>query len=218
MAQKQFDEHLAKVILENCFPEKFSDLQISDKPDLRCGNNIGIEVTNCTSERVLETLNLFDTLSIKNEKSKTRSIERIEKLGAKCYTKNNAGTLMISYPGEYTNNIENSPSNKFLDAVTKKIKKLNNKNANYAKMASYELFVISKIASIPNFQIKAIFERLQQLNNKLKKYDRIYFLTNEYNLFEFNMINNTFNERILSSQINNMIDKTNNYLKEQNNE
>ena len=59
MAKKRFDEYFAKVVLEYCFPKRFTDLQIADKPDLRCGNAIGIEVTNCMPKEAAEAFNLW---------------------------------------------------------------------------------------------------------------------------------------------------------------
>lgn len=46
MGQKRFDEYFAKVVLEKCFPEKFIDLQIADKPDLRYGRSTDYNAYN----------------------------------------------------------------------------------------------------------------------------------------------------------------------------
>ena len=37
--QKRFNEFFAKIILENCFPNKFQNIEVSDKPDLRYNGN-----------------------------------------------------------------------------------------------------------------------------------------------------------------------------------
>ena len=43
--QKRFNEYFAKLILKYCYKDKYSNLQIADKPDLRdIEHNIGIEV------------------------------------------------------------------------------------------------------------------------------------------------------------------------------
>lgn len=80
MAQKRFDEYFAKVVLEKCFPEKFTDLQISDKPDLRCGNTIGIEVTNCMPTRVAEAFNLWHRVAKQGTQTPPRIFERLKQL------------------------------------------------------------------------------------------------------------------------------------------
>lgn len=56
--QKRFNEYFAKVILENCFPNKFQNIEVSDKPDLRYNvNEIGIEVAYCMPNEVVKSLN-----------------------------------------------------------------------------------------------------------------------------------------------------------------
>ena len=131
--QKRVDEYFAKAVLESCFSEKFSDLQISDKPDLRCGIDIGIEVTTCTLAKVLEAENIV--YNLKDDKNKAFRIERVKKLGAK-YSESKYGekTLMIGFPGRYTNDIDASPSKAFIDAVAKKIDCLNREYEIYADM------------------------------------------------------------------------------------
>ena len=80
MAQKRFDEYFAKVVLERCFPEKFIDLQIADKPDLRCGTEIGIEVTNCMPKKAVEAFKLWHKVSKQGEQTSPRIFERLEQL------------------------------------------------------------------------------------------------------------------------------------------
>ena len=47
---KTYEEYLAKLLLETFMPEDYSDLVCDDKPDLRMGENIGVEVTRAISE------------------------------------------------------------------------------------------------------------------------------------------------------------------------
>ena len=44
-SEKKYLEYFAKELLEHLFPERYSNIQCSDHPDLLMGNNYGIEVT-----------------------------------------------------------------------------------------------------------------------------------------------------------------------------
>lgn len=66
--QKRFNEYFAKVILEYCCKDRYSDLEISDKPDLRNKRlNIGIEVAYSMEQDRVEALNLKRLLPQANE-------------------------------------------------------------------------------------------------------------------------------------------------------
>ncbi len=45
MQNKNYYENLAKLILEEFLPQRFYDLKLSDRPDIRQADWIGIEVT-----------------------------------------------------------------------------------------------------------------------------------------------------------------------------
>ena len=80
--QKRFEEYFVKVILEYCFPEKFSDLHVSDKPDLQSSQGIGIEVTNCMPTEVAEAFNLWHRVAKEGDQTPPRILERLEQLDA----------------------------------------------------------------------------------------------------------------------------------------
>ena len=202
MQQKRYEEYFVKVVLESCFPDKFLDLQISDKPDLRCGTEIGIEVTNCMPKRVAEAFNLWHRVAKQWEQTPPRITERLEQLKAVEHD----GTGLVWQQGTYTDNIDDSPIKHFLNAVEKKVERLNSGNADYAKMESYELFVNSFIF-IPNYQIGAVLERLQVLNDKLRKFDYIYLLTNEQKLLVFDMLGGMVYPKYLYTWLDRMADK-----------
>ena len=84
----------------------------------------------------------------------------------------------------------------FFNSVKKKVNRLNSRNADYAKMDKYELFVNSAIL-IPRFYRQEIIPRLQNINNGPRKFDRIYLLTNEKNLHIFDMVNNNISIKTL---------------------
>ena len=119
MAQKRFDEYFAKVVLERCFPKRFTDLQISDKPDLRCCNTIGIEVTNCMPKEAAEAFNLWHRVAKQGEQTPQRILERLEQLKDTVHLE---GGSLIWEQGSYANgDIDNSPIKEFIKAVTHKI-------------------------------------------------------------------------------------------------
>lgn len=202
MQQKRYEEYFVKVILESCFPDKFVDLQISDRPDLRSGTNVGIEVTNCMPQKGVEAFNLWHRVAKQREQTPTRIIERLEQLKEVEHD----GTGLVWQQGTYTDNIDNSPIKHFLNAVEKKVERLNSNNADYAEMKSYELFVNSFIF-IPNYQIGAVLERLQELNDKPRRFDYIYLLTNEQKLLIFNMLGGMVYPKYLYTWLERMADK-----------
>lgn len=190
MAQKRFDEYFAKVVLERCFPEKFTDLLISDKPDLRHGNDIGIEVTNCMPKEAVEAFNLWHRVAKQGEQTPPRILERLEQLK---YTVHLEGNSLIWEQGSYVDDdIDNSPIKEFVNAVASKVERLNSANANYAEMKSYELFVNSFIDISTLRQIYALLERVKTLSDKSKRFDNIYLITSNQKLLVFDIANNTF--------------------------
>ena len=177
----RFEEYFAKVILENCFPDRLVGLTVNDKPDLWSKNKIGIEVTNCMPQEVVEQIHLWHRISKNGTKNQERNIERLKQLGVE-YN----GWSFLWDQGCYSQILDVSPIRYFLDAVEKKVEKLNSTNSHYASMESYELFVNSFIL-IPLEQMREVMERLNTINNKSKKFDIIYLLTNEQKLLIFDM-------------------------------
>ena len=188
--QKRFNEYFAKVILENCFPNKFQNIEVSDKPDLRYnGNEIGIEVAYCTPKDVAETFNCIDRYG-KAENIPEKTLKKAKRAG-----------VMIDEQsvwwdqGSYADNmaIEKTPIRYFLTMVRQKVERLNSENANYAEMKSYELFITSPIV-IPNWFKREAFQVLKNINNREKQYDIIYLLLIEPKLLVFNLKENKYSE------------------------
>lgn len=205
MAQRRFDEYFAKVILEKCFPEKFNDLQISDKPDLRHGNEIGIEVTNCMPQEAVEAFNLWQRVAKQGEQTPPRILERLDQLKDTVHLE---GDSLIWEQGSYVNDdIDNSPIREFINAVASKVERLNSANANYTEMKSYELFVNSFIDISTLRQIYALLERVKTLNDKPKKFDNIYLITSNQKLFVFDIMNNTFDIKYLYTRLHRMAEE-----------
>ncbi len=202
MGQKRFDEYFTKVVLESCFPEKFYNLQIADKPDLRCGNEIGIEVTNCMPEKVVEAFNLWHRAAKQGEQTSPRILERLEQLKDTVHLE---GSELIWERDSYMeDDIDNSPIKEFVNAVASKVERLNSANANYTEMKSYELFVNSTIDISTFNQIYAILARVTEINYKPKKFDNIHLITISQKLFTFDIANNAFSVNHLYSRLDRM--------------
>lgn len=204
MTQQRFNEYFAKIVLEKCFPKKFSDLQILDKPDLRFGNIVGIEVTNCVPEEAAEAFNLWHMVEKQGEQTPPRNLERLEQLKDTVHLEGNS---LIWEQGSYVNDdIDNSPIKEFVNAVANKVERLNSENARYAEMESYELFVNSFINISTLNQILALLARIRLLNDKPKQFDKIYLVTSNQKLLVFDTANNTFEIKHLYTHLERMAD------------
>ena len=149
MEKKRFEECFAKQILSACFPNVYGKIEVRDKPDLWCvERDIGIEVTNCTTEKEAEVLNLW--LRIKEHKGveQERNIERLKQLGF-----------------EYQDILEWGPSDfvlsSFYRSIEQKIEKLNSPTANYKDMQEYHLFI--------NSMLEIGFARQFRIENRVRE-------------------------------------------------
>lgn len=123
MATKNYDEYIAKSVLESFFPN-LKPLIISDKPDLRTvDGRVGIEVTNCLPQ---ETMHFYGDLTkineTKNQSSKNICIKAFEKKYQVDLSKPISHPLVMYNAGELKGN---NPALNILDAFNKKLDKLN---------------------------------------------------------------------------------------------
>lgn len=170
-----YDECYAKLVLEKFFPEKYNSLKISDRPDLRDDmHNIGIEVTSAIPRQEQEALSLSSKIPFLPEKVQERRIEYLNKKGYR-YTK--YGMTHPGYGYSWTGceipPIEKTCCAEFLNAVLKKIDKLN--SGNYESLSQYDLFVQSELL-VEDWMGSKILERLISIFNGEKKYSTIYLL------------------------------------------
>lgn len=191
--QKRFNEYFAKVILENCFPNKFQNIEVSDKPDLRYnGNKIGIEVAYCMPKDVAEAFNCIDRYEKVADIPK-KTLKKAEKVGVRVEK-----IGVVWHQDSYGDNmsIEKTPIRYFLDMVRQKVDRLNSKNADYAEMESYELFINSPLI-IPDWFKEKTFESLKSINNGVRKYDVVYLRVNDQKIFVYNLKENKYEELLL---------------------
>lgn len=173
-------ECYAKIVLEEQFPEKFTNLILADKPDLQDSNrSIGVEVTRAENPKQIEAESLYSTLHYKNENKKAYDIERIEKLGARVHD----GFMM---------GITSNDSFEFINsAIDVKCKTL--LKGGYKEFDKYHLFLFSPIYVV-DYMLREELEYLLTKNIG-DIYCTIYVLvpggmycfdltTNEYKVFD----------------------------------
>ena len=184
--RKHFDEYFAKVVLEYCFPERYRDLAVRDKPDLQ-GKNVGIEVTNCTPKNVREGFALCRKVVRAGERAARRDIERIEQLKDVQITP----SAIVWDQGFYSNDLTRSPLNTFLNAVEKKLEKLNRTTAKYADFEHYDLFVNSALDLADSTEtwkmLPQLSFRISQLNIQARKFEFVYLATINQSIAVFDL-------------------------------
>lgn len=195
--QKRFNEYFAKVILENCFPNKFQNIEVSDKPDLRYNENeIGIEVAYCMPKDVAEAFNCIKRYEQAADIPET-TLKKAKRAGV---TIDEQGILWDQ--GFYADNmaIDKTPIRYFLDMVHQKVERLNSETADYTEMGSYELFINSPI-TMPDWLKRETFQTLKNINNREKQYDTIYLLLCEPKLLVYSLKENKYDELLLMEAI-----------------
>lgn len=207
--QKRFNEYFAKVILENCFPNKFQNIEVSDKPDLRYNENeIGIEVAYCMPKDVAEAFNCIKRYELAADIPET-TLKKSKRAGI---TIDEQGILWDQ--GSYADNmaIDKTPIRYFLDMVRQKVDRLNSETADYTEMESYELFINSSLI-IPNWFKEKTYESLKSINNGVKKYDVVYLRVNDQKIFVYNLKEGKYEELMLYGALDKFAEKAIELLK-----
>lgn len=183
--QKRFNEYFAKAILEYCYKDKYSDLAIADKPDLRdTQHNIGIEVAYSMEKDRTEALFLHRQIARSDEDRKTNLQKKLDKI----HRKHKNDNFEYEYVGRFENGIEDSYLKEIFDCVRNKVEKLN-KNFNYDELDNYELFINSAVPIEEIHEDFAVLDKLRELNIGERKYTTIHILA-YYDLITFDMIDN----------------------------
>lgn len=85
--EKKYYEYLAKKILETYIPEKYENLILSDRPDLRMGDKYGIEVTRAVYPDMTQASGVFQHIARKNIiQADSRHLLLLDKLGCRVLT------------------------------------------------------------------------------------------------------------------------------------
>ena len=170
--QKRFEEMSGKLILERLFPDRYSDLKLSDKPDLQDSrNSIGVEVTSSMGEEDREGVRLWnEAVHLPDGVEKEKKIKRLQKLGVKY-----SGGIQCWPAKHYSPFDANSgPCYEFLTAVRKKLDKLN--QGHYAQMQQYDLFVSSDLFMWPEEQEARMAWLLSYLEKENKREHNFSFI------------------------------------------
>ena len=164
-----YDECCALLVLKELFPDRYSTLEISDKPDLQ-GVNVGVEVTIADDRNHQEALNNWvKAYYCDDEKKQKYYIERMKQLG-------------VTYTGGIQFWPERLPSlNHVKESINTKIKKL--KSGKYNYFQSYELFIFTDTWMHEN--ISKEMEMFLANSNVFEYYNRIYVFEQESNLHIF---------------------------------
>ena len=99
MQSKKYYEYLAKLILEKFLPQRFYDLEISDRPDIRQTAQIGIEVTRTFFSNQAHAEGIFEHIKDKAlSEISSQIILKLALLGYKIFECN--GIILGYYPKE----------------------------------------------------------------------------------------------------------------------
>lgn len=167
----KYEEFYAKLILEHFFPERYSNLQVQDCPDLSTADGkTGIEVTAAK-----DPFEKAAQINAKITKGQVRdimgSIQQIEKLGC-AYSR-----WGITCEQDF---------NRFellMNAIHNKIQILN--RGHYQQFEIYDLFITSNIEMDKETLLYALALLENMQSNKNYKFSRVY-IASPWNLYELN--------------------------------
>lgn len=180
-----YDECFAKLVLEKFFPDKYQNLIISDKPDLRTPDGkAGIEVTSAIPEKTQEAISLAVEIPYLSEKEQRKRIEYLKSKGFE-YEKYCLTQPVESYcwSGFGHPDIEVTFCSRFINAVKNKLIRLN--SGNYALLEKYRLFVQSELL-IEDWMPEKLLNKLTIISESALCYSTIYLLALN-GLFVFNI-------------------------------
>lgn len=176
----RYDESCARFILEGVFPDRYVDLQIDDRPDLQSKDGqYGIEVTNAMPEDYQKMMNLIGAINTLPD----NKAERYKK----GWDKNHYILEPRSWAEHYTDKelAPNHSAHHILNAVDKKVQKLNSKTSAYKPFICYELFVLHDMPCLTGCR-PLVFSLMKAINCNDRTYSRIYvFSAGELNVFDF---------------------------------
>lgn len=158
-------ECYAKIVLEELYPEEFSNLEIKDKPDLQTNSmELGIEVTSSIDKDQRNAESLFADIHYNRVRDKAGALKRIEKCGCKL-----EDFILVGKPGRDSFDL-------ILSSFKEKLKKLNEE---YQEVKKNYLFIFSDILADERMIIDAIRDMQQVQKNREKQFYKVFVLVPE---------------------------------------
>lgn len=184
----KYEECYAKVVLEYCFPQKYCDLLIEDKPDLYDkANDIGIEVTMATSHDLQEARSLWSKMPNKNPAQQEKDKERMHQLHY-----DYQGRVQSWGVTEYDKGADSNVFSVVYEAIESKLKKLNQKDL-YKECQSYALFVESELTMEKEW-LEVFVQKIKNISDGYsKKYSTVYFVA-QNSIVEIDIVGNKCSE------------------------
>lgn len=178
-----FYECYAKIVLEEMFPEQFSDLIISDKPDLQNAKlNIGIEVTSSENSKQKEAEALCTIWYYQDNNRKEKIRKQIEKCGAK---------LIVG-------GLSGIPDQDNFERIYKTLNEKVEKLEKYKAFWKQYLFIFSTLYTTPIMREEALCEMCRICESASSKFNGIYVLVPGA-IYIFDLANNKTYEKEITS-------------------
>lgn len=168
------DEYFAKIVLEHLFPQKYSNLNKDEKPDLQdLQNNTGVEVTSAISGDWRRFIKFTDRIDYPDKYS--RNIESYKKAleNDKVITESLYIANPIVYKSNSTNCIEQPPYRMIIDKFLEKNNKLN--GGNYKVFNENNLY-IRTILHFDDNVCQRLLDTFIENNNLTHKFKNVYIL------------------------------------------
>ena len=164
-----WEECLAKVILENCIDSKYSKLQIKDKPDLQSDElDIGVEVTVSVPQINREIERLASDISYNDNADKQSCIDRIQQLNGKYESKFG----IVTHPTR-THSLK-----PILNAIDEKLKKVN--KGGYTEFKQMELYIRDDNLILEQ-ELNMLYNQIEEIQNLyIKRFDRVFIYIPSY--------------------------------------
>ncbi len=147
--EKKYLEFYAKALLETLFPTEYSEIKMDESPDLRMGENCGIEVTRAMFENQGQADGILNHIKGKDRNIiDQRYLKTMDRLNAKVITRPD-GVIC----GYYDQSIKNKAYfDEILQAYEKK------KRLHYLTLQT-DLFIYPPLASIDGWLGRTVIEK-----------------------------------------------------------
>ena len=173
----RWEECYAKLVLEQTFPERFSQLEIADKPDLQDDlSNMGVEVTTAIAKNEKEKDHLFSELvqGHGTPERQKKSKERIRQLGG-----------IYHDPGVMSSWVDYRDLNRIYSALESKLEKLN--AGGYRNLDKQLVFITDTNIIRPDELNEVWTEIAKRQEVYSKRFDSIFLYLFGGKLIEFDM-------------------------------